>query len=131
MLSGILAFLGALPGLGTAITTITTKLFDAKVRLEMARTGAERDVAIAAIQAQTIQTQAVAASPILSWLVVGFAIPVAAFEWKVVIYDTMLGLGSTPAIHGDVGAWMGTVIAWLFGSATALAAGRVLTAWRK
>lgn len=125
------AFLSALPGLGSVISDVIARVYDAKVRLEMARTGAERDVAVAAIQAQSVQTQAIASSPILSWLVVGFAIPVAAFEWKVVIWDTMLGLGSTPAIHGDVGAWMGTIIGWLFGSATALAAGRVLTAWRK
>lgn len=125
------AFLAALPGLGSVISGLITRVYDAKVRLEMARTGAERDVAVAAIAAQSAQVSAIASSPILSWLVVGFAIPVAAFEWKVVIWDTMLGLGSTPAIHGDVAVWMGTIIGWLFGSATALAAGRVLTAWRK
>lgn len=38
-----------------------------------------------------------------------------AFFGKVVIYDTMLGLGSTPALHGDVGNWMGLIAMFLFG----------------
>lgn len=131
MLSGILAFLGALPGLGAAIEKITGHVFDAKVRIEQARTGASRDVAISALASQAQQFSAVSSSPILSWLVVVFAVPVAAFEWKVVIWDTMLGWGSTPAIHGDVATWMGTIIGWLFGSAATLALGQVISQWRK
>jgi hypothetical protein len=34
---------------------------------------------------------------------------------KVVVWDTMLGLGSTPAIKGDVAAWMGMVMLFLVG----------------
>src|SRR5215211_7125043 len=34
---------------------------------------------------------------------------------KVVVWDVMLGLGSTPAIHGDVGTWLGWIAAFLFG----------------
>lgn len=34
---------------------------------------------------------------------------------KVVVWDTMLGLGSTPAIHGNVGDWLGLIAAFLFG----------------
>lgn len=34
---------------------------------------------------------------------------------KVVIWDTMLGLGSTPAIRGAVGEWMAMIAALLFG----------------
>ncbi len=34
---------------------------------------------------------------------------------KVVVWDTMLGLGSTPAIHGDVGAWLGLIISFFMG----------------
>ena len=34
---------------------------------------------------------------------------------KVVVWDTMLGLGSTPAILGNVGEWMGMIAALLFG----------------
>jgi len=34
---------------------------------------------------------------------------------KVVVWDTMLGLGSTSAIHGNVGDWLGMIAAFLFG----------------
>lgn len=34
---------------------------------------------------------------------------------KVVVWDTMLGLGSTPAIHGDVAGWLGLIAMFLFG----------------
>jgi hypothetical protein len=34
---------------------------------------------------------------------------------KVVVWDTMLGLGSTPAIKGNVGEWMALIAAFLFG----------------
>lgn len=34
---------------------------------------------------------------------------------KVVVWDTMLGWGTTPAIKGDVGVWLGMVAMFLFG----------------
>ena len=34
---------------------------------------------------------------------------------KVVVWDVMLGLGSTPALHGDVANWMGLIAMFLFG----------------
>ncbi len=38
-----------------------------------------------------------------------------AYFGKVVVYDIMLGLGSTPAIHGAVAEWMGLIAMFLFG----------------
>jgi len=37
------------------------------------------------------------------------------FLAKCVVYDTMLGLGSTPALRGDVATWMGLIAAFMFG----------------
>lgn len=34
---------------------------------------------------------------------------------KVVVWDTMLGLGTTPPIRGNVGEWMALIAAFLFG----------------
>ena len=34
---------------------------------------------------------------------------------KVVVWDVMLGWGSTPALHGDVASWMGMIAMFLFG----------------
>lgn len=38
-----------------------------------------------------------------------------AYIGKVVVWDVMLGLGSTDAIRGSVGDWMGLIAAFLFG----------------
>lgn len=37
------------------------------------------------------------------------------FLGKVVVWDTMLGLGTTPPIKGDVGVWLGMIAVFLFG----------------
>jgi hypothetical protein len=38
-----------------------------------------------------------------------------AYFGKVVVYDVMLGLGSTPALHGSIANWMGLIAMFLFG----------------
>lgn len=38
-----------------------------------------------------------------------------AFLCKVVVVDTMLGLGVTPALKGDVAVWFGMIMTFLFG----------------
>jgi hypothetical protein len=38
-----------------------------------------------------------------------------AYLGKVVIYDVMLGLGTTDPIRGNVGEWMGMIAVFLFG----------------
>lgn len=120
--------LGAIPVIGSIVTSLTTAFFNAKVNMYVARTGATRDTAVAAIQAAAIadhersaQMGVVAASKVLTWLVVAFAIPIVAYETKVIVYDTMLGLGNTLPIKGEVGEWMNTIINWLFGASTTLA----------
>lgn len=40
---------------------------------------------------------------------------VVLYVGKVVVYDTMLGLGSTPAIRGDVGVWLGLIVSFFMG----------------
>lgn len=43
---------------------------------------------------------------------------VLMYEAKVVVWDTMLGWGSTPAIHGEVALWMNLVVSYYFGQRT-------------
>lgn len=130
MLAAIMAFLGIIPGVGKVIEGITGAMFDAKVKMLVARTNMTRDVAVETIKAAAVDRQAhaaemaaVAGSTVLSLLIVAFAAPVVIFEFKVVVWDNVLGLGSTPEIHGSVATWMNTIINWVFGSSTALAAG--------
>ena len=46
---------------------------------------------------------------------------------KVMIYDAAFHLGSTDAVHGDVGLWAGLVISFFFGKRTVESALRI---WR-
>jgi hypothetical protein len=34
---------------------------------------------------------------------------------KCVVWDTMFGWGSTPALRGDIASWEGMIITWYFG----------------
>jgi hypothetical protein len=43
---------------------------------------------------------------------------VLLFFAKCVIWDTILGLGSTPALKGDVSIWAGLVMSFYFGKRT-------------
>jgi len=40
------------------------------------------------------------------------------FYSKCVVWDTVLGLGTTPALKGDVSAWAGLIISFYFGRRT-------------
>jgi len=46
------------------------------------------------------------------------ALPVVIFMWKVIVWDKVLGLGSTDPITGDVGAWAGVIVTTYFGGRT-------------
>jgi hypothetical protein len=124
MLKILATILGFIPG----FTSLIEKWMDNKVRILMAQLDVKRDVAIAIIQSEASITEgraklwgAIGASQLLTWLVIVLATPVAIYEWKVVVYDVVLGWGSTEAIHGAVADWLNSVIYSLFGSATVLA----------
>jgi hypothetical protein len=38
------------------------------------------------------------------------ALPVIIYLWKVIVWDIVLGLGSTAPIAGDVGVWAGYIV---------------------
>src|SRR5258707_1984717 len=38
------------------------------------------------------------------------ALPVVIFMWKVIVWDKVLGLGSTDALLGDVATWSGAIV---------------------
>src|SRR6516162_1403431 len=57
------------------------------------------------------------------------AAPVIVYLWKVIVWDIVLGLGTTDAIGGDVAAWAGSIV-------TAYVGGRSIekiarTIWRR
>jgi hypothetical protein len=44
-----------------------------------------------------------------------FAAPFIIFAWKVVVWDKVLGLGTTDPLTGDISTWAGYVIIAYFG----------------
>ena len=128
----MLAFFSAIPVVGNIITFIIGKVFDAKVAITQAKTGADRDVAVEVVKTAAVAEQArvsglavIAGNKLLTILVVSFAAPLVIFEWKVVVYDIVLGLGSTDPIKGQVAEWANVIIASLFGTTTAVTLGRM------
>ncbi len=132
MLSAFIALIGAIPGISTVITTVTTAVFNSKVAIAQARLGADRDVAVAVVQAAAQQEISrsnalgvVAGSKVLSSILLLMIIPPIIFEWKVYLWDTILGWGTTGPVHGQVADWSNTVIAFVFGSTTILTLGQM------
>ncbi len=135
--------LGVIPGLSTAATAITTAIFNAKVKMVTARVGGDRDVAIKLVTAAATQEHEntsklaiMASNPLLVFLLVGFAFPLVLYVWKIVVVDIIIGPGciwftnacwiaNTDPIRGGVADWATTIIGFLFGSTTALAAGKM------
>ena len=49
-----------------------------------------------------------------------------AFYAKCVVWDTMFGLGSTPALHGDVSIWAGLIMSFYFAKRSAENVARII-----
>lgn len=129
-LSLISSVLGLIPGLENVAAKIAGYAFDAKVKMFQARTGADRDVAVQALRSAALESHAsaerlkiVAGSWLLTALVVGFALPLVVFEWKVVVVDIVFKAGTTDPIKGQVADWAQVIIASLFGSTSAVTLG--------
>jgi hypothetical protein len=125
MLGIVMTVLHLIPGLSGLAQTWVNASYNAKVSILQARIGGDVSVVQSMLTAQAVAEQArvgalqaIASSRVLSFLIFGFATPWIVYEAKVVVWDNVLGWGSTPAIHGDVGSWATTIIACLFGSGT-------------
>jgi hypothetical protein len=46
------------------------------------------------------------------------ALPVVIFMWKVIVWDKVLGLGSTDALVGDVATWSGAIVTTYVGGSS-------------
>lgn len=122
MLTGILAFFQAIPSIVGGIETFTKAHYDAKVKMLAARIGGDVEAAKAMLWAEVQSNQTkvgwlsvVASSPILSFVVVGFAFPFIFYLNKVIVYDICLGLGSTPALKYELlSNWGGVIISGIF-----------------
>lgn len=128
----MLAFLGALPVIGTMVTAFFNAMFNAKVEITRAKIGGDRDVAVALVKAAEAQAHEdgvklgiFASNKFLTVLLLLAATPLVIFEWKIIVWDTMLGWGTTDAVKGQVAEWGNTVWYFLFGAPTVMGLGKM------
>lgn len=125
--------LGMIPGLSTLIQFVVGKYMDSKVAMYQTRWGVTKDVAIAAINAETLNNQAkigwlnaVASSRFLQFIVGGFAGPWIIYGWKVIAWDNIIHkfiwdtYGFTPPIGGLVGSWANIILSGIFVTSTGM-----------
>lgn len=122
MIAAILSFLHLIPGFTALAQFVVGKVYDSKVAMYQARWGTTRDVAVAAVQAEAASNQAkagwmqaVASSPVLAFVVVGFAFPFIFYLNKVIVWDLCLGWGTTPPLkYVLLTDWGGIIISGIF-----------------
>lgn len=132
----LLTLLGMIPGVLSLVNGFQTAYFDAKVRIFMARSGAEKDVAVAALQAAaqsdhetTSRLAIIASNRVLMGILLALIIPFIAWEWSAIMVDIVWLRGKcgagfdipcTDPIKGQLADWGNTIIASVTGSGTAL-----------
>lgn len=136
--TSIIAFIQAIPAITGGVNNFINKYYDSKVQLTVARLGCTTDVAKALVSGVVEEGKVrvsflheVAQSPYLMVLISAFAAPVALYNGKVIVWDTMLGWGTTPAIHGDVATYMNIVVTGIFGVSSVKGIAEIVTKWRK
>ena len=132
MIAGIFAFLNMIPGLSALITSVTSAYFNSKVQLVTARIGGDTAVAKAMVSGITAEgqvrvnfLQTVSQSKFLMFIVGGFAMPIMIFFGKCVVWDTILGWGSTPPLHGQVADMTNIVLYGIFGAGSVMGIGHM------
>ena len=125
MWMAILSFLGG-PVIKGLIDAYQAKLKAGNIDAKIAA-----DLAASEIAAQTLETQSLTQLKIAEighpWEPekIAFYI-VLVFFAKCVVWDTILGLGTTPALKGDVSIWAGLVMSFYFGKRTSENVARII-----
>lgn len=134
MLTALLALLNAIPGISSLVNGVVKSVFDAKVQIVQAKTGADKEVAVELVKKAAAEaherTEAlaiIASNYLLTLLVLAFAIPLVAYEWWVIIHDKLWCAGQckTDPIGGQVGDWAQMIIAFIFGAPAAVSLGKM------
>ncbi len=127
-----MTLIGLIPGLTSLFTKFAELRYSAQVQITQAKVGGDRDVAVKLVDAAAVREREttsrlaiIAGSRLLTLLVLSFAAPLLIFEWKVVVWDIVLGWGTTDAIRGQVADWANTIIAAIFGTTGAVAIGHM------
>lgn len=97
--------------------------YNAHLKAQSADAATAANLAAKEIAAQTVEGQAAAQLRMAEighfWEPEKLAFYVVlAFFAKCVVWDSVLGLGTTPALRGDVSVWAGLVMSFFFGKRT-------------
>lgn len=118
MLATILTWLGGL--LGGPFARAAVDAYKAKLDADNSQDRISADLAARELQVQQAE---IAAQTQLRIAEIGHwytpdnlaAYIFVVYVAKVVVWDTMLGLGTTDPVRGNVGDWLGLIAAFLFG----------------
>lgn len=106
-LSGIIA------PLSNVVTTIFTKKEDTK--LEMFKVDGQVDLGLISAHVAIIEAKAsLLKNKWLVWLQVGFGIPLMIFYGKCLLWDKVLGWGTTDALGGAIETYSYMIVSFLF-----------------
>jgi hypothetical protein len=109
--------------LGGPVVSGLIKAYQAKLAAGNTSEKIAADLAATEIAAQTTETQAITQLKIAEighpWEPEKLAFYITLlFYAKCVVWDTILGFGTTPALKGDVSLWAGLVMSFYFGKRT-------------
>ena len=110
MWTKLVGFLGS-----AAFGSIANELqeaYQAKLRAETSEQKLEAEQYIAHLQAQQSVLLAEQGRWLTAWIRPAIALPVVAYIWKLIIWDTMLGWGITP----DPGSFVNWVVVTVIGA---------------
>ncbi len=80
-----------------------TQMAIALMQADQVRINAQRDITVAGMS-----------HPVWWVMWVAFVLPTAGFYWKCLVWDKMLGWGSTDALAGDISVWAGWIVGSIF-----------------
>lgn len=97
--------------------------YNAHLKAQSADAATAADLAGKEIAAQTAEVQAIAQLRMAEighpWEPEKLAFYIVlAFFAKCIVWDTIFGLGTTPALKGDISVWAGLVMSFYFGKRT-------------
>lgn len=109
--------IGWLLGLINPLERISNKLVDAYAERQNAQTEQQRiaaDERISTLEARKAVIIQAQSDPMERWVRIGFALPFMIFLWKLVVWDKVLGWGSTDDLSSDLWAILYIVLGGYF-----------------
>lgn len=104
-------------GVITPLTNMVTAIYTKKEDVNLEEFKVDGTVDIALVNASVALTQANAGLLGNRWIIllqVGFGLPLMIYYGKCILWDKVLGLGSTDALTGDIGQYSTWIVGFLF-----------------